>query len=76
MQYCLMPGTCGKGPVCEILWHMQVVGERDKLPHRPPLLVKIAPDLSAQDKADIAAVVLRQKVREGRKGDHLKTNPK
>ena len=43
---------------------MQVVEERDKLAHKPPLLVKIAPDLSAQDKADIAAVVSRHKVRQ------------
>ena len=40
----------------------QVVEERDKLPHTPPLLVKIAPDLTDQDKVDIAAVVTRKKV--------------
>ena len=40
-----------------------VIAERDKLPNKPPLLVKIAPDLSTQDKEDIAAVVTRQKVR-------------
>ena len=41
----------------------KVVCERDKLcPHRPPLLVKIAPDLSMEDKEDIAAVVTRKKV--------------
>ena len=41
----------------------KVVCERDKLhPHRPPLLVKIAPDLSMEDKEDIAAVVSRKKV--------------
>ena len=28
--------------------------------HRPPLLIKIAPDLSSKDKEDIAAVVMRQ----------------
>lgn len=43
---------------------MQVVEERNKLQHRPPLLVKIAPDLSQKDKTDIAAVVTRQKVRD------------
>ena len=36
-----------------------VVAERDKLPNRPPLLVKIAPDLTNKDKEDIAAVVTR-----------------
>nr|KAF6318390.1 dihydroorotate dehydrogenase (quinone) [Pipistrellus kuhlii] len=37
----------------------KVLQERDALkgPHKPALLVKIAPDLSAQDKADIAGVV-------------------
>lgn len=41
-----------------------VVNERDHLsPHKPPLLVKIAPDLSTEDKEDIAAVVMRKKVR-------------
>ena len=36
--------------------------ERDQLPNRPPLLVKIAPDLTDRDKEDIAAVVTREKV--------------
>ena len=40
-----------------------VVEERDKLPSRPPLLVKIAPDLTDKDKEDIAAVVTRSKAR-------------
>ena len=40
-----------------------VVAERDKLPNRPPLLVKIAPDLTEKDKQDIAAVVTRSKVK-------------
>ncbi len=31
---------------------------RDALPARPPLLLKIAPDLTADDRADIAAVAL------------------
>ncbi|KAL8588251.1 hypothetical protein ACOMHN_057969 [Nucella lapillus] len=41
----------------------QVVAERDKLrvDPKPPLLVKIAPDLTDKDKADIAAVVSRKK---------------
>ena len=41
---------------------VQVLEERDKLAHRPPVLVKIAPDLTSKDKEDIAAVVTRQKV--------------
>ena len=40
----------------------QVIAERDSLPDRPPLLVKIAPDLTEKDKEDIAAVVTRGKV--------------
>ena len=43
---------------------LQVLTERDKLPHSPPLLVKIAPDLTQQDKEDIAAVVTREKVKQ------------
>lgn len=41
----------------------RVLEERNKLPHSPPLLVKIAPDLGQQDKIDIAAVVTRPEVR-------------
>lgn len=39
--------------------HQQVLAERDLLPckHKPAVLVKIAPDLTAQDKQDIASVV-------------------
>ena len=42
----------------------QVLEARDTLPvnMRNPLLVKIAPDLSDDDKEDIAAVVSRNKV--------------
>ena len=39
-----------------------VTNERDKLTHRPPLLVKIAPDLTDGDKQDIAAVLKERKV--------------
>jgi dihydroorotate dehydrogenase len=39
----------------------QVTSERDSLPNAPPLLVKISPDLSQQDREDIAAVVTRHK---------------
>lgn len=37
----------------------QVLAERDALPskHKPAVLVKIAPDLTAQDKRDIASLV-------------------
>jgi dihydroorotate dehydrogenase len=40
----------------------KVVAERDKLPNHPPLLVKLAPDLSDGDKEDIADVVCRAQV--------------
>ena len=42
----------------------QVLEARDTLPvnMRNPLLVKIAPDLSEDDKEDIAAVISRNKV--------------
>ncbi|XP_062500906.1 dihydroorotate dehydrogenase (quinone), mitochondrial-like isoform X2 [Corticium candelabrum] len=38
----------------------KVMAERDCLVNRPPLLVKIAPDLSDDDKEDIAAVICRR----------------
>ncbi len=43
----------------------KVLAERDKLPgnRKPPLLVKIAPDLTEQDKSDISAVCARKQVR-------------
>ena len=43
---------------------LQVSEERDKLSLRtkPPLLVKIAPDLSQQDKQDITDVLLKKQV--------------
>lgn len=41
----------------------QVLRTRDSLPKRTPVLVKIAPDLSDQEKADIAAVVASPKSR-------------
>jgi len=34
----------------------EVLSERDNLPERPPVLIKIAPDLSNEDKQDIASV--------------------
>ena len=42
----------------------QVVSERNKMPEtsQPPLLVKISPDLSNQDKLDIAAVLSNKEV--------------
>lgn len=39
----------------------RVLEARDSLPRRPPVLVKIAPDLSDQEKADIAAVITGKK---------------
>ena len=41
---------------------MQVVCERNKLVTRPPILVKIAPDLTEDDKKDIAFVLGHPKV--------------
>ena len=38
--------------------------ERNRLSHRPPVLVKIAPDLTSKDKEDIAAVITRPEVRD------------
>ena len=44
----------------------QVLAERDALPceHKPAVLVKIAPDLTAQDKQDVASVVCEVRRRE------------
>ncbi|KAJ3158470.1 Dihydroorotate dehydrogenase (quinone), mitochondrial [Irineochytrium annulatum] len=37
--------------------------ERDeKLPHRPPILVKVAPDMTKEQMEDVAAVVLESKI--------------
>jgi len=36
---------------------MQVMKEREQVESRPPVLIKIAPDLCEQDKIDIAEVV-------------------
>lgn len=41
----------------------QVLGARDSLSKRTPVLVKVAPDLSDQEKADIAAVVTSKECR-------------
>ncbi|CAN7982746.1 unnamed protein product, partial [Ixodes hexagonus] len=41
----------------------QVLQARDSLPKRTPILVKLAPDLSDQEKADIAAVVTSKECR-------------
>ncbi|XP_068267718.1 dihydroorotate dehydrogenase (quinone), mitochondrial [Nyctibius grandis] len=47
----------GKAELRDLL--TKVLAERDALPcaHRPAVLVKIAPDLTAQDKQDVASVV-------------------
>lgn len=37
---------------------MQVLLERARTRRKPPILLKIAPDLTEEQKADIAAVVL------------------
>ena len=43
---------------------IQVMAEREMLSvtPKPPLLLKIAPDLGAEDLADIAEVVMRKEV--------------
>lgn len=46
----------GRAPLAALL--TGVVEARGKLPNRPPILLKVAPDLTADDKADIAHVVL------------------
>lgn len=52
---------------------LQVLAERDALPckHKPAVLVKIAPDLSALDKQDIASVVCEVRRRGGQAGEEL-----
>ena len=47
---------------------VQVLEEREKLAHKPPVLVKIAPDLSSEDRKDIAAVITRQEVSKAKQG--------
>ena len=49
----------------KLKFSLQVLEARNNLPvdPKPPLLVKIAPDLSEQDKVDIASVVLMPQVR-------------
>ena len=44
--------------------YLKVISERDQLRGRkPPVLIKIAPDLTDKDKKDIAEVVLNRQVR-------------
>lgn len=52
---------------------MQVLAERDALPceRKPAVLVKIAPDLTAQDKQDIASVICEVRRQEGEAGEKL-----
>ena len=47
--------------LCVCVCVLQVLAERDSLPveHRPPLLVKISPDLAPTEREDIAACVTR-----------------
>uniref|UniRef100_A0A8C8EL90 Dihydroorotate dehydrogenase (quinone), mitochondrial n=1 Tax=Oncorhynchus tshawytscha TaxID=74940 RepID=A0A8C8EL90_ONCTS len=58
----------GKGELRQLLY--KVLKERDALQggSRPPVLVKIAPDLTAQDKQDIADVVTEVSRRPGHTG--------
>lgn len=63
------PHTLHTHPLLTLTLHTlslltQVLAERDTLTPPPPLLVKIAPDLTQQDKQDIAAVITREKVRQ------------
>ena len=62
MYMCVYVSKCTCVYVC-VCMCVQVILERDALPNRPPLLVKIAPDLSHEEKEDIAAVITREKVR-------------
>lgn len=41
---------------------MKVLEKRELLSEKPPLLIKIAPDLSREGMEDIAAVVMEGKV--------------
>ena len=52
---------------------LQVLAERDVLPceRKPAVLVKIAPDLTAQDKQDIASIVCEVRRWEGEAGEAL-----
>uniref|UniRef100_H2ZBR7 Dihydroorotate dehydrogenase (quinone), mitochondrial n=1 Tax=Ciona savignyi TaxID=51511 RepID=H2ZBR7_CIOSA len=43
-------------------WAHMVVAAKNQLPNKPPILVKIAPDLTDHDKVDIAHVVVQSKV--------------
>jgi dihydroorotate dehydrogenase len=52
----------GKDALAELLGHLQAV-RRELMADAPPaLMLKIAPDLSAQDRADIAEVALERKL--------------
>ena len=46
----------GRGPLTELLG--AVMEARENSGHRPPLLLKVAPDLTGEDKEDIAQVAL------------------
>ncbi|MCG5242562.1 quinone-dependent dihydroorotate dehydrogenase [Azospirillum doebereinerae] len=48
----------GRAPLRELLGRVLDARAACKLARNPPLLLKIAPDLTAEDKADIAAVAL------------------
>jgi len=50
----------GKEPLAELIGRTRAA--RDRLENRPPLLLKIAPDLTADDQRDIAEVALAEKL--------------
>lgn len=69
-----LPGPGGAvAPSMLLCTPLQVLMERDALPceRKPAVLVKIAPDLSWQDKQDIAGVVCEVRRREGEASEEL-----
>ena len=47
--------------MCHFLYLLQVLTERARTRRKPPILLKIAPDLTAEEKADIADIILSHK---------------
>ena len=52
----------GKGPLSKLLQGVRHALGTLNLPKRPPLLLKVAPDLTEDDKRDISAVVLEERI--------------
>jgi dihydroorotate dehydrogenase len=48
----------GKGPLRDLLMPVRAAVNKLDTPRKPPLLLKVAPDLTDEDKADIADVVM------------------